>query len=267
MKTRKKLVFIVLAITLFLTLIGCSKKSNPTNNANTDQEKIRILCFGDSNTWGCIPVEKIIPSTRYSSDIRWTGILQKQLGDSYQIIEDGLCGRIAGVDDFSNGLEEPLNKELNLNGRAHLLSSLKSQSPIDLIVIMLGTNDLRYDLNQTSDEIAMSMKNLVLMVNNSVNKQTEWLAYDKPKVLIVTPVPIKEGKHALMNKFFKDGYEKSTELGILYDKVAKDTGADFFDAATVIPVVNGVDGIHLNEKDHKVLGEALASKITDILKK
>ena len=49
----------------------------------------RILCYGDSNTWGYIPLTE----KRYPPEVRWTGRLQRLLGPDYQVLEDGLSGR------------------------------------------------------------------------------------------------------------------------------------------------------------------------------
>ncbi|MFR5760773.1 MAG: GDSL-type esterase/lipase family protein [Oscillospiraceae bacterium] len=91
----------------------------------------RILCYGDSNTWGNIPAD----GRRYPADVRWTGVAAKLLGDGYSIIEEGLNGRTTSFDDYYVDCR---------NGRKGLGYALCAHAPIDLIVVSLGTNDLKY---------------------------------------------------------------------------------------------------------------------------
>ncbi len=232
-------------------------------------EKVRVLCFGDSNTYGWIPIAQGTPTTRYASDVRWTGVLQKELGDNYKIIEEGLNGRTAGLDEYANGLDDSITKDLNLNGRPHLLPILKSQTPLDVVVIMLGTNDTKYYFEQTPAQIAQSVKNLVEIVQkSSMKKETEWLTYRAPKVLVVAPVPVQQGASEGLNTLFTEQSDKvSRQLAPLYAQVAKETGAEFFDAATLVPVADGVDGIHLSPEAHNKMGKALAEKIRNMVGK
>lgn len=266
MKYNKKIfvlfaVLIITSITLFATTNVMKTKAN-----NDGKEKIRILCYGDSNTWGWIPVETVIPTTRYGSNIRWTGVLQKHLGNRYNIIEEGLNGRTAGVDDFSNGLDNSLISYLNLNGKTTILPILKSQMPVDLLIIMLGTNDVKSYLNQEPEQIADSIETLVNMVNDSDNNEYEWLAYNSPKILIVSPVPITKGNSPYMNGVFEGGDIKSEKLSELYEEVASRTGAEFFDASSIIPIADGMDGIHLSASSHYKLGKELSKVIKSIVK-
>ena len=91
----------------------------------------RILCFGDSNTYGYKPDR----SGQFNENIRWTGLLSKSLGDDFTINEDGVCGRTLAIDD-------PMF--VSRNGLKSIENSIRSNSPIDLLIIMLGTNDLKY---------------------------------------------------------------------------------------------------------------------------
>lgn len=231
-------------------------------------EKIRVMCYGDSNTWGWIPVNNGFPSNRYASDVRWTGVLQKELGSKYQIIEEGLNGRTAGVDDYANGLDESLTGDLNLNGRPTLLPALKTQLPLDVVVIMLGTNDVKPYLKQTPEMIGESIKKLVTIVtNSSMKRDAEWLTYKAPKVLVVAPAPVHMGASQGMNEMFKGGDKTSQELAGIYAQVARETGAEFFNAATLISAVDGIDGVHLSAAAHEKLGKALAQKIRNMAEK
>lgn len=241
----------VFVFTLFLSAIGLAA---PT------AEKIRILCYGDSNTWGWMPQENGVPTDRYPSSVRWTGILQAKLGDGYTVIEEGLNARTAGADDFANGLEGAIAAELNLNGTPTFLPILKSQSPIDVVVIMLGTNDVRPYLKQDARSIAASVNHLVKLTKGSMQTIYERPA-PAPKVLVIAPVPICEGKAEIFNEMFKGGPAISAELGKTYAEVAKANQVEFLDAGALVPVADGADGIHLSPEAHKKIAEAVWSKI------
>ena len=111
-----------------------------------------ILCFGDSNTWGYDPATK----TRFSRDKRWTGLLQKYLGNKYYIVEEGLNGRTTNIDEkeeYNLGYFRKNRSSLDL-----LPGLIESHYPLDLIVVMLGTNDLKSNFNRSANQIASDMK-------------------------------------------------------------------------------------------------------------
>ena len=113
-----------------------------------------VLCFGDSNTWGYIP----LTAGRLLRSERWPGILQKSLGDSYYVIEEGLNGRATVFDEpFRDGR----------NARTTLLAVLESHAPLDLLIIMLGTNDLKHHLNVSAHESARGINALLQIATNS----------------------------------------------------------------------------------------------------
>ncbi len=260
MKFSKKIGLLTLLIFMFTMSLSVVLGA-PQN------EPIRVMCYGDSNTWGWIPVENGFPSTRYGSDVRWTGVLQKDLGNKFKVIEEGLNGRTAGVDDYANGLDISITADLNLNGRPTLLPVLKTQMPVDVLVIMLGTNDVKPYLKQTPEKISESIKILVNMAKKcNANKETEWLAYKAPKILVVSPAPVKKGVSEGMNEMFKGGDITSKQLASLYAKVAQEEGVDFFDASSIITVADGIDGVHLSAESHNKLGKALAQKIKEMTK-
>src|SRR6478672_7408743 len=111
----------------------------------TNPDAKRILCFGDSNTWGRIPH---VPG-RYPVNVRWTGRLQKLLGDNFEIIEEGLGSRTTDL----NYAKKP-----GRNGRAYLTPCLDSHNPLDVVVIMLGTNDAKIEFNRNAQDIALAVE-------------------------------------------------------------------------------------------------------------
>ena len=110
-----------------------------------------ILCYGDSNTYGLMPDSP----DRYPRDVRWTGILQKKLGEDYYVIEEGLSGRTTLWDD-------PI--EEHKNGKKYLLPCLDSHKPVDLVILMLGTNDLKTRFSLTPFDIGASVEILFLFI-------------------------------------------------------------------------------------------------------
>ena len=133
--------------------------------------KKRILCFGDSNTWGAIPQE----SNRYPENIRWTGVLQNELGENYQIIEEGYNGRTTVFDDVI---------EWRLSGLKYFMPCCSSQSPLDLIILMLGTNDLKTRFGVDARSIAYGLQRYLDILSITP------MDGNKPKVLIVSPILI-----------------------------------------------------------------------------
>lgn len=251
---KKKVGLITLSVFVLTMLLPAVCAAAPVT------EKVRILCYGDSNTWGWIPQDTGVPTERYPSSVRWTGILQAKLGDRYTVIEEGLNARTTGVDDFANGFDGELSSYLNLNGIPTFLPILKSQAPIDVVVIMLGTNDVRPYLKQDAQSIAASMDRLVKLAKSSTKSIYERLS-PGPKILVVAPVPIREGKAEIFNEMFRGGPAITAELGKTYAQVARDNRVEFLDASLVVPVADGADGIHLSSEAHKKLANAVWSKI------
>ena len=114
----------------------------------TNPNTINILCFGDSNTHG----QKPDKSSRYTSDTRWTGQLQNVIGDGYNILEEGLGGRTTDIDD---------TKKIGKSGKLYLVPALSSHNPLNIVIIMLGTNDLKTRFKRSSKEVADAIKGLI----------------------------------------------------------------------------------------------------------
>ena len=141
-------------------------------------EKRSILCFGDSLTWGWIPVKESAPTLRYPYEQRWTGAMAARLGDGYHIIEEGLSARTTSLDDPNDP---------RLNGSTYLPAALASHLPLDLVILMLGTNDTKSYFHRTPYEIANGMGKLVGQVLTSAGGVGT--PYPAPRVLVVAPPP------------------------------------------------------------------------------
>jgi lysophospholipase L1-like esterase len=187
-------------------------------------ELFRIVVYGDSSTYGWIP-NLDPPSTRYSPEQRWPGVLQKELGSNFQVIEEGLDGRTTDARDP----ESPISGA-QLDGSAYLQACLASHLPVDLVAIMLGTNDLKSVFNRTPLRIAMGATRLIDLVN-TLNGGVG-TTYKNPQVLLVCPPPLNPEieKGPTFGEMFKGGVEKSRQLPPLYETVAKMGGAEFLNA-------------------------------------
>jgi lysophospholipase L1-like esterase len=204
-----------------------------------------ILCYGDSNTWGYNPATQ----GRYGRDERWTGVLRQELGEGYVVVEEGLNGRTTVWDD-------PI--EEYRNGKEYLIPCLSSHMPIDLVVILLGTNDLKARFSVPACDVATGAGVLV----DIVTKSDTGPSGGAPAVLLVAPPPIAElGEFA---EAFEGGKEKSLFLSRYFRLVAEERGCALLDAAEVI-TSSELDGIHLDRAEQRKLGLAIAGRVREML--
>ena len=205
-----------------------------------------VMCFGDSNTWGYSPST----GQRFPRTVRWTGVLQSELGTGFLIHEEGLNGRTTVWEDPIEG---------DKMGRRHLPVLLDSHAPLDLVVMMLGTNDLKKRFSAHAWDIAQGSRRARRHDRRSASGNHA----ASPAVLLIAPPPL--GKLSTWDGMFEGGAEKSRQLGAYYREVARTRGCHFLDAADVIRSSSDLDGIHLEEKDHRALGLAVAREVKKIL--
>ncbi len=207
-----------------------------------------ILCYGDSNTWGS--ATRPGNDQRYAPAERWPGVLQAKLGNDWSVIAEGLPGRTTVHPDPIEGRW--------LDGSAYLLPCLKSHRPIDLVAIMLGTNDLKQRFGVPAGDIAKSVGALLMIVKGSETGP----GMSAPKMLVICPPPILDsyGERPDFTDMFHGGREKSLKLAPLYHAIADEHGAAFLDAGTIVET-SPFDGVHLDPRAHAALGEALANHI------
>ena len=206
-----------------------------------------VLCFGDSNTWGANPLD----GSRFPEEIRWPGVLRAALGAGWTVVEEGMCGRTTVLDD-------PI--EPYRNGVDGLPICLESQHPLDLVVILLGTNDLKDRFTLPASDIARGAGRLVGMCRNS----TAGPNGGAPKVLLVCPPPLAPLAGLPFGEMFAGGEAKSHHMAQYFERVACEQGCYFLDAGKFIES-SRVDGIHLDASQHQLLGEAVARAITGLL--
>ena len=212
-------------------------------------EKKRILFYGDSLTWGWVPMDNAVPTHRYPFEQRLTGVMARELGDGYEIVEEALSGRTTAVDDPTDP---------RLNGASYLPSALASHLPLDLVIILLGSNDTKVYFHRSPFEIAAGMSVLIDQVAKSAGGVGT--AYPAPQVLLVAPPPLGAMPHAWFAELFKGGLEKSAELAHHYRALATFLGIPFVNAGEII-TTGGVDGIHLTAENNEALGKALAREV------
>lgn len=214
----------------------------------------RILCFGDSLTWGWVPVADGMPTERYPRQQRWPGVLADRLGPDFMVLEEGLSARTTNADDPTDP---------RLNGSKYLPAALASHLPLDLVILMLGTNDTKAYFGRTPLDIALGMSVLVTQVLTSAGGVGT--SYPAPQVLVVAPPPLPPMPHPWFQLIFEGSQEKSARLAHVYEAMASFVKVPFFDAGSVI-TTEGVDGLHFTEQNNRDLGEALAEQVTHILR-
>jgi lysophospholipase L1-like esterase len=210
---------------------------------NTNPNAKTILCYGDSNTWG----QKPDKSGRYPSDIRWTGLLQKALSDDYYVVEEGLGSRTTDLD---------YGRKPGRNGKAYLEPCLDSHLPIDIVILMLGTNDLKIEFYRSTHEIAQAIEGLIVTIKDETTYQRNKPAY----IILVSPIYIDDTQPNFEKLYVPDYYDhgsvvKSHQLAPELESLAKRADCTFVDAAQVANA--GDDGIHFSEEAHRALGSTL----------
>ena len=208
-----------------------------------------ILCFGDSNTWGYDPATQ----TRFSKDIRWTGVLQQLLGSNYNVIEEGLNGRTTNVNekqDHGLGYFRPFRSAMDL-----LSVLIETNSPLDLIIVMLGTNDLKTNFNQSSEMIA---KNMRLVCESIIDNDY----FQSKSIILVSPTHINEESPNLLDSFIGTT-EASQSFSNSYRKISDDLDLYFLDASESVKT-NKIDGLHWDTMQHSDFANSLFNKIKKV---
>lgn len=218
----------------------------------TDPGVVRILCFGDSNTHGT-PADD--PDyARLPADRRWTGVLQTVLGDGFDVVEEGLNGRTTDTDHP----DRP-----GCNGREYFVPCLQSHHPLDVVVVMLGTNDLKSCFDRTPQEIARALDGYVDDVAANLADRHG----NVPATVLVSPIWIDDTAASYQDPtsagFDGRGVQGSRELDEAIHRVARDRDVWYADAAQAARA--GDDGLHLSLDSHAPLADLIAVRVSQAL--
>lgn len=199
----------------------------------------KIVCYGDSNTFGYNPKN----GSRYGENVRWTGLLLKKLGAEYKVINEGMCDRTGFVDN---------PKGLLFSAQMHFPKILSYIDRIDILILAIGTNDLQFQYNISMDTIETGLKNLI----NLTQQKTK-------NIIIIPPVVLNETvlKGAFSFQFDETSIVKSTKTGKIYSQIAEVNHCNYFDI-NEFTTPSDFDGLHYDEKSHKLIAE----KLTDYIK-
>jgi len=207
-----------------------------------------LVCFGDSNTHGTVPMRFLGDRRRYDRTVRWPGVAAKNLGAQWQVIEEGHPGRTTVHDDPIEGAYK--------NGLPAISVAMETHRPVDVIAILLGTNDLKTRYSVTAQDIAISVDKLIATALASQGGPDN----GAPQVLLIAPPPIIET--GCLKDILQGGAAKSTALGGLLGKIAAARSIPYLDAGMVIQS-SPTDGIHWEPDDHAALGQAIAGCVSE----
>ena len=211
----------------------------------------KIICFGDSNTYGYNPEN----GGRFDENTRWPKLLEKALGDGYEIFEEGQNGRtIANDDPWEGGTK---------CGTDYVLPMLETKKPVDLLIIMLGSNDLKIKFNLPAADIAGSLMTMLMKIKGYCEY---FIGCPDLKILIVSPPALSEPfEESYFATFFddRDVVERSKELATWYKQVADQFGCYFLNATEKVSA-GSVDHLHLDPAGHRVMAQLVKDKIEEI---
>lgn len=203
-------------------------------------DRRRIVCFGDSLTWGYDPVTGL----RIPEESRWTGVLQQLLGDSWQVIEEGQNSRTIATDDPSEGEK---------NGLRYIIPCIESHKPLDALLIWLGTNDMKTKYGYSAEDIAGEMEGFL----EKVQAYNHFRMADAMDVILITPpqVGYADGPSPMEDAFdFGRTRQISQQLPEKYRELARIYGCRFLDITEAI-AVSPADGVHLDPATAEQMGQ------------
>ena len=215
-------------------------------------KKKSILCYGDSNTFGHRPTD----GQRYPYGVRWTSLLAENLGKDFQVIEAGLNSRTTVIDD---------EVEKYRNGLKYIEVVVEMNWPLDLVILMLGTNDMKVRYQAQAVDIAEGARSIVREIRRLHQEiRPDWM----PQILLVSPLlvgeKIRDGLSDCSEGFGGErAYWLSRELAPLYQQVAREEGCHFLDAGSVASA-GTADALHLEEEGHRDLAAAMEAKVREI---
>lgn len=195
-----------------------------------------ILCYGDSLTWGSTP-----NGGRYQKNSRWPNLLNVRLGDEHDVINCGLPGRTTIWDDpFHEGR----------NGLKYIQSAIETFGPVDVVIIMLGTNDIKSYFNASAYDAARGVEKLITKA-----REPSQYGFPIPEIIIVAPPNILEPKGEAAD-IFSHANEKMQKFHHEYQKIATKQRCTFLNAAGILQP-SEIDGVHLDVEANTTLARVL----------
>jgi len=207
-----------------------------------------VLCYGDSLTWG---YDAAGPG-RHAFEDRWPSVLQAELGEGVHVIAEGLNGRTTAFDDHLGGTDR--------NGARTLPTILGTHAPLDLVVIMLGANDMKPWIHGNPLAAKQGMARLVSIVRG----YDHGMDYPVPNILLISPPAVSRADNAEFKDMFAGGDKASQQLAPLYAALADEAGCGIFDAGSVA-LTTPLDGVHLDAENTRKIGLALAPVVRVML--
>lgn len=200
---------------------------------------MKIVCYGDSNTFGYRPGK----GGQYGPHTRWPGALKEWLGEGYEIIEEGLCGRTTAFEDVT----EP--GRCGLDG---LRDAVQGNAPLDLLIVMLGSNDCKIQFQASAEQITDGLEQLITKARGFTDAAF--------RILLIAPAVLTEqvARGGFASEFDRRSITVSAELAQTYEALAERSGCGFLDGTSVTKV-SEIDGLHLDEKGHERLAEAVCA--------
>lgn len=211
-----------------------------------------ILAYGDSLTYGANPQAG---GPRHAYEDRWPSTLERGLGGKARVIAEGLGGRTTAFDDWT--------ADADRNGARILPTLLASHAPLDLVIIMLGTNDLKPAINGSALTASFGIRRLIQITRGHFAMLNE----TPPRIIIVAPPLIRDSENADMIGHFgglRHGIEQSSQFAAHYARRAQEWNTGFFDASTVA-TADPLDGVHLDAANTRAIGEGLVPVVKSML--
>jgi lysophospholipase L1-like esterase len=241
-------------------LLAASGTAPSTARAAAVSAIPNLLVYGDSNTWGWRPTVEDEPLPRYADDERWAGVLQHALGRRARVTVNGLMARTFGA-DLARGVRGLSGEDHN--GLKRLSLALLENSPVNLLVVMLGTNDMMASVNRSPADVAQDVARLAELSTATIERHPHVTA---PGVVLIAPPPLGDASKAgFANAFPPASVAKSRELGNVLGAAAKSAGFAFVDAGSII-TTDGADGVHLTLAAHRKLGLEVASAVRRLMR-
>lgn len=209
-----------------------------------------ILAYGDSITWGSDPTRG---GLRHPATYRWPDVLARELGEGFTVIAEGLRGRTTAYDEDC--------ADCDRHGARMLPTALYTHAPLDLVILALGTNDLKPSVAGSAAAAMLGMRRCIEIVQRHAHRLP---AGPQARALVVSPPPVIATPDAFYTDMFAGAIGESAKMAGFYGKLAGELGCGFFDAATVAAPLP-IDGVHLDAANTAAIGRALAPVVRGML--